>query len=103
MASLRLNPSASFSEEDQNAVEKYRFGLFEESTLRRVLVLLEFPLYRPDKGLRKFNTTRFANLTSVNHGTLTQPQHQRPVKEGGCLGQQNLARENLPIDPPVVR
>ena len=62
MASLRLDPSANFGEEDHGAAEQYRFGVFEETTFRRMIVLLTFPPHKPDRGIRTFNTTRFAKL-----------------------------------------
>ena len=80
MASLRLDPKASFTEEDQSSVERYRFGVFEETTLRRMLVLLKFPLYKPDKGVREYNTTRFTKLALGEPSYVnpdSAPQHRK--------------------------
>ena len=36
--------------------------MFEENTFHRMLVLLTFPQYKPDRGVRTFNATRFKKL-----------------------------------------
>ena len=91
MASLKLNPSENFGEEDHRAVEQYRFGVFEETTFRRMLVLLTFPPYKPDRGVRTFNATRFAKLdlgepSYANQISAPAPHQKKRVLESDKPG-----------------